>query len=199
MINSYIGPNHNLAGRLFSNILETGKVFGNAADISELKGEYVIVGGWDVGKSSIINYLSGRDEARVVGINEKATSHMNRYDNGEGLILWDTPPLNDGGYDDDVNEAKRLENITLQFLKETKLPIIYTILPYIGRKEQVVNLNKLHQDSNIKQVIFTQCDDPNSNENRFKYEYGEMLPSECIPTSTKTGEGFHKLIENLMS
>jgi len=197
-ITNYLSPDHNIARRLFFNILETGKIFGESADVTQLKGEYIIVGGWDVGKSSLVNFLLGEERARVVSaLDNQPTSDVSRYEHG-GLVLYDTPPIKDRGYDDE-READRLERLTLGFIQENEqIPIIYAVLPRKGTnaRAQADNLRKL---PNVAQIVFTQGDDPTANDNLYMNNYGEKLPHRPITISTITGEGIHKLIQNIMA
>src|SRR3989338_6361340 len=189
---------HNLARRLFFNIIETGEVFGPQADVTKLEGEYAVVGATDVGKSRLVNYLLREEVERVAHLLcPEPPSEVSRYE-GHGLVLWDTPHLCKGG-SEKFDNSRELEEKTLQFLSgHSGIPLIYAIFPHPARDPQIKTLERMLNVGNIKQVVLTRGDDPNCLDGKFVHDYGNQLSGKPITISTVTGEGMYKLIANLI-
>ncbi len=195
---------HNLARRLFFNFLETGHVFDLPADINVLKGEYVVVGAFDSGKSSLVNYLFGEEVAHVEYMNPiPGTEEVQPYERGK-LKLWDTPPLYIGNLSwgtskEDNKLIKRLEEITLEFLRENSTAkIIYLIRFPSYIDAQLKHLKKIYHPERIGSIVLSKADDPVCLDGKFIKEYRKQLPSGPIAISVRTGEGIYKLIKKLM-
>ncbi|WQW42874.1 50S ribosome-binding GTPase [Helicobacter pylori] len=67
----------------------------------------LLMGATEVGKSSLINALFGKEVAKA-GVGKSITQHLEKYvDEEKGLILWDTKGIEDKGYENTLESIKK--------------------------------------------------------------------------------------------